>query len=52
MKKLLFIICVLVMICTVSYASFEVPETIRIKLENGEIMEINLDEYLYGAGWK
>lgn len=49
MKKLLFIICVLVMICTVSYASFEVPETIRIKLENGEIMEINLDEYLYGV---
>ena len=49
MKKLLFIICVLVMICTVSYASFEVPETIRIKLENGEIMEISLDEYLYGV---
>lgn len=49
MKKLLFIICVLVMICTVSYASFEVPETVKIKLSDGEIIEIDLDEYLYGV---
>lgn len=49
MKKILFVICVFIMICTVSYASFEVPETVRIKLDNDEIIEINLDEYLYGV---
>jgi len=37
--------------CSISYAKskVKVPETVRIKLNDGEIIEIDLDEYLYGV---
>ncbi len=50
MKKIIYVVCLLIMIFgTVSYASVEVPETIRIKLNDGSIIEVNFDEYLYGV---
>lgn len=52
MKKFLMILMMFIVIlafCTVSYAKVEVPETVRIKLNDGEIIELDLDEYLYGV---
>ncbi len=50
MKKIIFIASLLIMIfCTVSYASVDVPETVRIKLNDGSIIELDFDEYLYGV---
>lgn len=50
MKKVLLVICtILCMIGSVSYAGVDVPETVRIKLNDGSIVEIGLDEYLYGV---
>lgn len=52
MKKFLIILTiftVILAICTVSYAKVDVPETVRIKLNDGEIIELDLDEYLYGV---
>ncbi len=52
MKKFLMILMMFIVIlafCTVSYAKVEVPETVRIKLKDGEIIELDLDEYLYGV---
>lgn len=52
MKKFLMtltIFTVVLAICTVSYAKVDVPETVRIKLNDGEIIELDLDEYLYGV---
>lgn len=49
MKKIIILVSLLMMLCTVSYASVDVPETVKIKLENDEIIELQLDEYLYGV---
>lgn len=52
MKKFLMLLMMVIVIlafCTVSYAKVEVPETVRIKLNDGEIIELDLDEYLYGV---
>ena len=49
MKKVLLLVSLFMMIFTVSYAGVEVPETVRIKLNDGSIIELDLDEYLYGV---
>lgn len=54
MKKLIKIVLLMSLIClmgSVSYAKtkVKVPETVRIKLNDGNIVEIGLDEYLYGV---
>lgn len=49
MKKVFVFISLFLLICTVSYAGVEVPETVRILLNDGSIMELDLDEYLYGV---
>lgn len=49
MKKIILLISLFVMVCTVSYAGVEVPETVRIRLNDGSIVELELDEYLYGV---
>lgn len=49
MKKIIALIGIFVMFCTVSYAGVDVPENVRIKLNNGSIIELGLDEYLYGV---
>lgn len=49
MKKIVLLISLFVMVCTVSYAGVEVPETVRIKLNDASIVELGLDEYLYGV---
>lgn len=49
MKKFLILILTIIMSCTVSYAGVDVPETVKIKLNKGSIVELALDEYLYGV---
>ena len=50
MKKILYIACLLILVfSTVSYASVEVPDTVRVKLNDGSIIEVDFDEYLYGV---
>ena len=51
MKKLLSILMMMLLLSSVAYGKMKVnvPETVRIKLNNGEIIEIELDEYLYGV---
>ncbi|MBQ9313979.1 MAG: SpoIID/LytB domain-containing protein [Clostridia bacterium] len=49
--KILLLINMMLMMCSISFAKskVKVPETVRIKLNDGEIIEIGLDEYLYGV---
>lgn len=49
MKKIIILVSLFMILCTVSYAGVEVPETVRIKLNDDSIIEIDLDEYLYGV---
>ena len=54
MKKIVFCILIITLILGMNSFVFaktkiEVPETIRLKLDNGEIVEIGFDEYLYGV---
>ena len=49
MKKFILLVTLFITLCTVSYAGVEVPETVRIKLNDDSIIELDLDEYLYGV---
>lgn len=50
MKKLFFsIFCIMLVWGGSVFASIEVPEYIKIKMNDGSILEVELDEYLYGV---
>ena len=49
MKKIIYLVTLFTMICTVSFAKANIPETVRIKQNDGSIIELDLDEYLYGV---
>lgn len=51
MKKFLYLfMCFFIMsLGSICYAKVDVPETVRIKLNDGSIEEIDFNEYLYGV---
>lgn len=48
MKKILFLIITILTITGVCFG-VEVPETVRVKLTDGNVITLGLDEYLYGV---
>lgn len=49
MKKFILLLFMFSIISTVCFAKVNVPETVRIMLNDGSIVELDLDEYLYGV---
>lgn len=49
MKKVLFVLMFIICCQSFAYARVEIPDTIKVKMTDNSIIELELDEYLYGV---
>lgn len=49
MKKIFSVLLFFMILNSVVFAGIEIPEYIKVKMNDGSILEVELDEYLYGV---
>ncbi len=49
MKKVLFVLMFIICCQSFVYAGVKIPDTIKVKMTDNSIIELELDEYLYGV---